>query len=126
MGLFLQKTNITRDYLEDISAVNPRIWWPKTIWFPYFNKLDVNLIIGPSMWAIFMISWTLNIDLKLWVCSHNFFELSYRAACLNHMVTNAMEHVFDCLDYLDKLTDPTVFQFCAIPQVCRSYWTPDA
>jgi phytoene/squalene synthetase len=33
MGLFLQKTNITRDYLEDVTAVNPRIFYPKDIWY---------------------------------------------------------------------------------------------
>eukprot|EP01126_Amoeba_proteus_P067434 TRINITY_DN995_c0_g2_i9.p1 TRINITY_DN995_c0_g2~~TRINITY_DN995_c0_g2_i9.p1 ORF type:complete len:278 (-),score=37.96 TRINITY_DN995_c0_g2_i9:763-1596(-) len=29
MGLFLQKTNIIRDYLDDISQSPPRIWYPK-------------------------------------------------------------------------------------------------
>jgi phytoene/squalene synthetase len=33
MGLFLQKTNVTRDYLEDVTAVNPRIFYPKDIWY---------------------------------------------------------------------------------------------
>lgn len=32
MGLFLQKVNITRDYLEDILQVPPRIFYPKEIW----------------------------------------------------------------------------------------------
>jgi farnesyl-diphosphate farnesyltransferase len=36
MGLFLQKTNITRDYLEDVTAVNPRIFYPKDIWYHTF------------------------------------------------------------------------------------------
>jgi farnesyl-diphosphate farnesyltransferase len=30
MGLFLQKTNIIRDYKEDIEQ--GRTWWPKEIW----------------------------------------------------------------------------------------------
>lgn len=29
MGLFLQKTNIIRDYLEDLTEVPPRVWYPK-------------------------------------------------------------------------------------------------
>jgi farnesyl-diphosphate farnesyltransferase len=31
MGLFLQKTNIIRDYLEDL--VDERPWWPHEIWY---------------------------------------------------------------------------------------------
>jgi farnesyl-diphosphate farnesyltransferase len=30
MGLFLQKTNIIRDYLEDY--VDGRAWWPQDVW----------------------------------------------------------------------------------------------
>jgi farnesyl-diphosphate farnesyltransferase len=30
MGLFLQKTNIIRDYLEDINE--KRIFWPREVW----------------------------------------------------------------------------------------------
>eukprot|EP01128_Nolandella_sp_AFSM9_P002305 TRINITY_DN12680_c0_g1_i1.p1 TRINITY_DN12680_c0_g1~~TRINITY_DN12680_c0_g1_i1.p1 ORF type:complete len:479 (-),score=131.58 TRINITY_DN12680_c0_g1_i1:68-1483(-) len=89
MGLFLQKTNITRDYLEDLEAVNPRIWWPREITDVYVE--DVAMMKLPK----------------------------YRAqaiACLNHMVTNAIEHAIDCIDYLDAITEPSVFQFCAIPQ----------
>merc|ERR1719456_1371841 len=33
MGLFLQKTNIIRDYLEDY--VDGRAWWPQEIWKRY-------------------------------------------------------------------------------------------
>jgi farnesyl-diphosphate farnesyltransferase len=35
MGLFLQKTNITRDYREDIDQVPPRIFYPRSIWSKY-------------------------------------------------------------------------------------------
>lgn len=31
MGLFLQKTNIIRDYLEDINE--KRIFWPRAVWY---------------------------------------------------------------------------------------------
>ena len=33
MGLFLQKTNIIRDYLEDImEEPAPRMFWPRDVW----------------------------------------------------------------------------------------------
>ncbi len=37
MGLFLQKTNIIRDYLEDLEQ--GRTWWPKHIWGNYAGDL---------------------------------------------------------------------------------------
>jgi len=40
MGLFLQKTNITRDYLDDLTQTPPRIFWPSDIWSKYTEKLD--------------------------------------------------------------------------------------
>jgi len=33
------------------------------------------------------------------------------------MVTDALEHMQDCLNYMQRLSDPQVFRFCAIPQV---------
>jgi farnesyl-diphosphate farnesyltransferase len=35
MGLFLQKTNIIRDYLEDV--IEGRVWWPREIWGKYVS-----------------------------------------------------------------------------------------
>ena len=37
--------------------------------------------------------------------------------CLNEMVTNALTHIEDCLKYMAALRDPSIFRFCAIPQV---------
>lgn len=34
-------------------------------------------------------------------------------------VTNALEHMPDCFQYMDKVIAPSVFAFCAIPQVRR-------
>ena len=87
MGLFLQKTNIIRDYHEDILC--KRTFWPKEIWGDYGQNLT---------------------------------EFRDRAtqnslACLNHMITDALRHASDCLTYLEKLKDPQIFGFCAIPQV---------
>ncbi|KAL0376183.1 UNVERIFIED_CONTAM: Squalene synthase 2, partial [Sesamum calycinum] len=91
MGLFLQKTNIIRDYLEDINEVpKSRMFWPRQIWSKYVNKLE---------------------DLK-------YEENSVKAVqCLNDMVTNALLHVEDCLTYMSALRDPAIFRFCAIPQI---------
>ncbi|XP_019071416.1 squalene synthase isoform X1 [Solanum lycopersicum] len=91
MGLFLQKTNIIRDYLEDINEVPKcRMFWPRQIWSKYVDKLE---------------------DLK-------YEENSVKAVqCLNEMVTNALSHIEDCLTFLSTLRDPAIFRFCAIPQV---------
>lgn len=90
MGLFLQKTNIIRDYLEDVSEVPPRLFWPKAVWSKYATKIQ---------------------DLAL-------YENKTKALqCLNELITDAMKHSIDCLDYLKDLTDPSIFAFCAIPQV---------
>lgn len=60
MGLFLQKTNIIRDYLEDINEEPaPRMFWPKEIWGQYARRL---------------------VDLK---SKRNSVKAVY---CLNHMV----------------------------------------
>lgn len=88
MGLFLQKTNIIRDYLEDL--VEGRIWWPRDVWSKYSPTLEA-LRDAPH-------------------------SKSSRA-CLNHMVTDAMRHIPDALTYMKLLTQPQVFNFCAIPQV---------
>jgi len=40
MGLFLQKTNIIRDYLEDIlEEPAPRMFWPREVWGKYAQQL---------------------------------------------------------------------------------------
>nr|AOS51490.1 squalene synthase [Calamus jenkinsianus] len=91
MGLFLQKTNIIRDYLEDINEIpKSRMFWPREIWSKYASKLE---------------------DLK-------YEENSTKAVqCLNDMVTNALMHAEDCLLYMSALKDLAIFQFCAIPQI---------
>ena len=37
LGLFLQKTNITRDYYQDIPE--GKSWWPKEIWKKHKNSI---------------------------------------------------------------------------------------
>ncbi|RCV40370.1 hypothetical protein SETIT_9G047500v2 [Setaria italica] len=91
MGLFLQKTNIIRDYLEDINEIpRSRMFWPRDIWSKYADKLE---------------------DFK-------YEENSEKGVqCLNDMVTNALIHAEDCLQYMSALKDHTIFRFCAIPQI---------
>ncbi|CAL9228005.1 unnamed protein product [Arabidopsis halleri] len=90
-GLFLQKTNIIKDYLEDINEIpKSRMFWPREIWGKYVDNLE---------------------DLK------NEEKSTQAVQCLNEMVTNALTHVEDCLKSLASLRDPAIFQSCAIPQI---------
>jgi len=90
MGLFLQKTNIIRDYLEDINEKPPRIFYPKEVWSKWAN--DITDFKDPK-------------------------NIKAAVNCLNELITDALGHTSDCLDYLEMLHDNTVFNFCAIPQV---------
>jgi len=88
MGLFLQKTNIIRDYLEDV--VDKREFWPKEAWGKYVPAL---------------------VDLSQ-PCRRQ-----DAVTCLNELITHALQHVPDVLEYLTRLQNQSVFNFCAIPQV---------
>lgn len=88
MGLFLQKTNIIRDYLEDVNEGRP--WWPSEVWKQYANSITV-----------------------LKESAHE----SNAVSCLNELICDALQHAPHCLTYLEKLNDPTVLKFCAVPQV---------
>ncbi|KAL8545932.1 hypothetical protein ACS0TY_005882 [Phlomoides rotata] len=95
LGLFLQKTNIIRDYLEDINEIpKSRMFWSRQIWSKYVNKLE---------------------DLKY---EENLIKA---VQCLKVMVTNSLTHVEVCLKYMSALRDPPIFCFCAIPQVMHYY-----
>jgi farnesyl-diphosphate farnesyltransferase len=88
MGLFLQKTNIIRDYLEDMQA--GRKFWPEVIWKPYAPSLEKFL--------------------------DNVSD-DYKLACLDALIADALRHVPHCLTYMESLSHPDIFRFCAIPQV---------
>ena len=67
-----------------------RIFWPKAVWTKYSNKLE------------------------------NFKEKENKQQaleCLNDLITNALEHLPDVFEYLSRLRDPKIFNFCAIPQI---------
>ncbi|KAI8328289.1 farnesyl-diphosphate farnesyltransferase [Blakeslea trispora] len=88
MGLFLQKTNIIRDYREDLD--DGRQFWPREIWGKYVDKFGD--FTKPEY-------------------------KTQAQQCLSHMVLNVLNHVPDVLTYLSKLKNQSVFSFCAIPQV---------
>lgn len=93
MGLFLQKTNIIRDYLEDY--VDGRAFWPQTVWKMYSKTGDLGYFAKQS-----------DPDARV-----------KSLECLNELVTDALELAPDCLTYMSKLKCAEVFRFCAIPQV---------
>ena len=93
MGLFLQKTNIIRDYLEDY--VDGRAFWPQSVWKKYSPSGDLGYFANPK-------------TEEASVAGLN---------CLDELVTDALELAPDCLAYLSKLRCAEVFRFCAIPQV---------
>jgi len=107
MGLFLQKTNIIRDYLEDY--VDGRAFWPQSVWKKHSASGDLGYFANPTT------------------------EEAKTAGlnCLNELVTDALELVADCLGYMSKLRCAEVFRFCAIPQVMaiatldKCYHNPD-
>ena len=88
MGLFLQKTNIIRDYLEDLHA--GRTWWPEEIWKNYADDLS-------------------------FFSRHPTDRSSLN--CLNDLIGDCLVHLPDVLEYLSRLHDGQIFQFSSIPQL---------
>lgn len=88
MGLMLQKTNILRDFREDTDE--GRVFWPAEIWSKYVEKPEDLHKKG-------------NEEKALWA--------------LSEMTVDALSHATDALDYLTLLSNQSVFNFCAIPQV---------
>lgn len=93
MGLFLQKTNIIRDYLEDY--VDHRAFWPQSIWKKYSKTGELGYFAKQE-----------DPEVR---------EKSLE--CLNELVTDALELGPDCLAYMTKVQCQEIFRFCAIPQV---------
>ncbi|KAJ9084944.1 bifunctional farnesyl-diphosphate farnesyltransferase/squalene synthase [Entomophthora muscae] len=88
MGLFLQKVNIIRDFLEDYE--DGRCFWPKQVWSKYTHDLG---------------------DFTKDEYKEKALE------CLSELCTNALGHAQDCLKYMSLIKNPSCFKFCAIPQV---------
>jgi len=106
MGLFLQKTNIIRDYLEDF--VDGRAFWPKTVWRKHVPAGGSLGDMGKAFAAV-------NMDGN----PSGPFETSAQNAmcCLNEMITDSLALMPRSLAYLRQLKDPSIFGFCAIPQL---------
>jgi farnesyl-diphosphate farnesyltransferase len=88
MGLMLQKTNILRDFREDVDE--GRLFWPREIWGKYGFE-DPKEMYQPE-----------REQQALWA--------------LSEMTLDTLRHAVDSLDYLTLLKNQTVFNFCAIPQ----------
>mmetsp|Transcript_12908 Transcript_12908/g.36557 ORF Transcript_12908/g.36557 Transcript_12908/m.36557 type:complete len:448 (+) Transcript_12908:106-1449(+) len=89
MGLFLQKTNIIRDYLEDLDV--GRVWWPVEVYQRHGFADISDIRANPSS--------------------------PEAQAVLQDLVCNAVELIPDCLRFMSLLKHPQIFKFCAIPQV---------
>ncbi|KAI3966756.1 hypothetical protein MKW92_025064 [Papaver armeniacum] len=91
MGQFVQKVHFMTDFFDDMKEIpKGRIYWPRKIWSKYVDKLE---------------------DL---ICKEN----SEKAiCCLNDMVTDALSHVVDCLEYLSILQHSVTFKMYAITQI---------
>lgn len=114
MGLFLQKTNIIRDYLEDY--VDGRAFWPQSVWRAYSNCDDLGEFSRPTARGGGQDEPYLFSSKLVDSCLSK--GASSRAlACLDHLVADALELVPDVLDYLAKCKTPQIYAFCAIPQV---------
>ncbi|XP_072266450.1 squalene synthase-like [Pyxicephalus adspersus] len=86
VGLFMQKSNSIRDYLED--QMNGIELWPREVWGKYGKNLSD--FTKPA-----------NIVPAL--------------QCLNELITNILQHVPDVLLYLSRLRNQNIFNFAAIP-----------
>lgn len=89
MGLFLQKTNIIRDYNEDLH--DGRSFYPKEVWSKYTKELPL-FYKNPA-----------HEQAGVW--------------CINELILGTLGHAKDVLTYLSLVRDPSSFSFCAIPQV---------
>ncbi|KAJ7464363.1 farnesyl-diphosphate farnesyltransferase [Mycena latifolia] len=102
MGLLLQKTNITRDFAEDVAE--RRYFWPREIWGQPkygggFARME-EMCLSPAAAAAPQAVQRGARD-RAWVQSA--------------MVLDALRHACDALDYLRLLKNQSVFNFCAIP-----------
>ncbi|ANB11569.1 bifunctional farnesyl-diphosphate farnesyltransferase/squalene synthase [Sugiyamaella lignohabitans] len=88
MGLFLQKTNIIRDFREDLD--DGRSFWPKEVWSKYADSL---------------VDFTKPENEKK------------ALHCVSDLAVLSLQHVEDCIEYLENINEPSLFSFCAIPQV---------
>jgi farnesyl-diphosphate farnesyltransferase len=116
MGLFLQKTNIIRDYLEDYA--DGRAFWPVEAWRRFARTSELGEFARPTAHGAGLRDGA--YDGKADPAGNAIVGRGSRTSgldCLNYLVADALELVPDALDYLARLKTPAVFRFCAIPQV---------
>mmetsp|Transcript_9283 Transcript_9283/g.18935 ORF Transcript_9283/g.18935 Transcript_9283/m.18935 type:complete len:800 (-) Transcript_9283:460-2859(-) len=118
MGLFLQKTNIIRDYLEDY--VDHRAFWPQDVWKRFARTSDLGEFARPTAHGggaeRYPSAFNAEADPQGAAIVGKGTATS-GLSCLNFLVADALELVPDCLTYLELLRTPEVFRFSAIPQV---------
>ncbi|GAB4816197.1 hypothetical protein N2152v2_003243 [Parachlorella kessleri] len=137
MGLFLQKTNIIRDYLEDISEEPaPRMFWPREIWGRYAQDLAAFKEPQNAEAAVAALNDMEIQQLRHLPCSMRSVGAAPQPATaaltsaphgakqglplspsLHTKILNALCHIETCLRYMSKLQDKAVLRFCAIPQI---------
>lgn len=111
MGLFLQKANIIRDYLEDY--VDGRAFWPQSVWRKHSKTQDLGEFARPTAHSAGS-----RLPMKGSASRIVGKGVGEQAlTCLNELVADALELVPDCLEYLRRTKTPGVYVFCAIPQL---------
>lgn len=106
MGLFLQKTNIIRDYAEDCEQA--RHFWPKQCWADPYARFSSQAEVASGIVETKPGSGKYKPEGK--VGERSMYVLS-------SMLLDAMSHATSALDYLALLKEQSIFNFCAIPQV---------
>ena len=88
MGLLLQKTNIVRDYLEDLNE--GRTFWPREVWSQYAHSQRLDFFAANP-------------------------DDPQSLACLHHLILDALRHLPAALAGLGEMTNQKVFSSCAMP-----------
>ena len=99
MGTLLQKTNIIRDFREDVDQ--KRFFWPREIW----GRAEYGAALAPPAPAF--------AEMREMHAEGREKQAEYVQSA---MILNALCHATDALDYLRLLKNQSVFNFCAIPQ----------
>jgi len=106
MGLLLQKTNVLRDFREDVDQ--GRLFWPREIWgtLPATASDEKKAAVSRTWSAGFSEPTEMyepkNRQRALWA--------------LSAFTLDALRHAVPALDYLSLLRNQTVFNFSSIPQ----------
>jgi len=111
LGIFLQKTNIIRDYLEDY--IDGRAFWPHSVWQTHSFTGDLGEFARPTAHGAGKV---LPMSGKAQTVAAKGVGLQ-ALRCLNELIADALELVPDSLEYLDLLRTPGIFRFCAMSQL---------